>query len=85
MVRVMWFSRTTGRGYCNMLCISGLGWEMSSSFRSPVNKFQNRELRRPYVRFGSLADVLTSPRHVRFTPNYGRWAPHPSQHLAVGL
>jgi hypothetical protein len=21
------------------------------------------------VRFGSLADILTSPRHVRFTPN----------------
>ena len=26
-----------------------------------------------YVRFGSLADILTSPRHVRFTPNNGRW------------
>ena len=26
------------------------------------------------VRFGSLADILTSPRHVRFTPNNGRWA-----------
>jgi hypothetical protein len=25
------------------------------------------------VRFGSLADTLTSPRHVRFTPNNGRW------------
>jgi hypothetical protein len=24
-----------------------------------------------------------SPRHVRFTPNNGRWAAHPSQHLAV--
>ena len=33
------------------------------------------------VRFGSLADILTSPRHVRFTPNNGRWAAHPSQHL----
>ena len=32
-----------------------------------------------YVRFGSLADILTSPRHVRFTPNNGRWAAHPSQ------
>ena len=29
---------------------------------------------RGYVRFGSLADILTSPRHVRFTPNNGRWA-----------
>ena len=29
------------------------------------------------VRFGSLADILTSPRHVRFTPNNGRWAAHP--------
>jgi hypothetical protein len=37
------------------------------------------------VRYGSLADILTSPRHVRFTPNNGRWAAHPSQHLAVGL
>jgi hypothetical protein len=37
------------------------------------------------VRFGSLADILTSPRHVRFTPNNGRWAAHPSQHLAVSL
>jgi hypothetical protein len=23
------------------------------------------------VRFGSFADILTSPRHVRFTPNHG--------------
>src|SRR6478672_694595 len=37
------------------------------------------------VRFGSLADILTSPHHVRFTPNNGRWAAHPSQHLAVGF
>src|SRR5262249_32864347 len=37
------------------------------------------------VRFGSLADILTSPRHVRFHPNNGRLAAHPSQHLAVGL
>jgi hypothetical protein len=29
-----------------------------------------------------LADIVTSPRHVRFTPNHGRWAAHPSQHLA---
>ena len=39
----------------------------------------------PAVRFGSLADILTSPHHVRFTPNNGLWAAHPSQHLAVGL
>ena len=39
----------------------------------------------PNVRFGSLADILTSPRHVRFTPNNGRRAAHPSQQLAVGL
>ena len=37
------------------------------------------------VCFGSLADILTSPRHVRFTSNNGSWAAHPSQHLAVGL
>ena len=24
------------------------------------------------VRFGSLADILRSPRHVRFTPNNGQ-------------
>src|SRR6476659_2915619 len=37
------------------------------------------------VRFGLLADMLRSPRHVRFTPNNGRLAAHPSQHLAIGL
>src|SRR4029079_13970188 len=37
------------------------------------------------VRFRSLADILTSPRHVRFTPNNGRWAPHPRQHLVVSV
>jgi hypothetical protein len=43
------------------------------------------ERKRQRVRFGSKADILLSPRHVRFTPNNGRWAAHPSQHLAVGL
>src|SRR5262245_28901025 len=28
---------------------------------------------RPNVRFGSLADILTSSRHVRLTPNNGHW------------
>jgi hypothetical protein len=37
------------------------------------------------VRFGSLADIVTSPRHVRFTPNNGHSAAHPSQYLAVSL
>jgi len=37
------------------------------------------------VCFGSLADILTSPRHVRFVPNNGRWAAHPSQHLDNGF
>ena len=36
-----------------------------------------------HVRYGSLADIPTSPRHVRFTPNNGSWAAHPSQHLAA--
>ena len=36
------------------------------------------------VGLGSLADILTRPRHVRFTPNNGSWGAHPSQHLAVG-
>ena len=35
------------------------------------------------VRYGSLADIPISPRHVRFTPNNGLWAAHPSQHLAA--
>jgi len=35
------------------------------------------------VRFGSLADILTSPRHVRFTPNNGSRVTHPSQHIVV--
>jgi hypothetical protein len=34
------------------------------------------------VRYGSLADITARSRHVRFTPNNGRWAAHPSQHLA---
>ena len=37
------------------------------------------------VRFGSLADMLTSPRHLHFTPNNGRWAAHPSQHLGLSV
>ena len=34
-----------------------------------------------YVRYGSLADKVTSPGHVRFTPNNGRWTTHPIQHF----
>jgi hypothetical protein len=37
------------------------------------------------VRFGSLADKVTSPRHVRFTPNNGRWTAHPSQHFGCAF
>ena len=33
------------------------------------------------VRYGSLADILTSRRHVRFTPNYGRWR---RIHVSIG-
>ena len=33
------------------------------------------------VRNGSLADIASRPRHVRFTPNNGRWTEHPSQHF----
>jgi hypothetical protein len=29
-----------------------------------------------YVRFGSLADILISPRHLRFYPDSGRWVAH---------
>ena len=35
------------------------------------------------VRYGSEADKVTSLRHVRFTPNNGRWTALPSQHLAL--
>ena len=30
------------------------------------------------VRFGSLADIASSPHHVRFTPraDFNRWLPH---------
>jgi len=40
--------------------------------------------RMTHVRFGSLADIPTSPRHVRFTSNNGSWAAHPSQHRLLG-
>src|SRR6476620_10267728 len=30
--------------------------------------------------YGSLGDLLTSPRHVRYIPNNGSWAAHPSLH-----
>jgi hypothetical protein len=35
------------------------------------------------VCYGSLADITARPRHVRFTPNNGRWAAHPSIWLSV--
>jgi hypothetical protein len=28
------------------------------------------------VRYGSLADITARSRHIRFTPNHGRWAAH---------
>jgi hypothetical protein len=34
---------------------------------------------------GEIACRGRTPSHVRFTPNNGRWAAHPSKHLAVGL
>ena len=37
------------------------------------------------VCYGSLADKVTSPRHVRFTPNNGRWTAHPSQHFGCAF
>ena len=37
------------------------------------------------VCFGSLADIRARTGHVLFTPKNGRWAVHPSQHLAIGL
>jgi hypothetical protein len=45
----------------------------------------NAQCHRVDVRFGSLADIMTSPPRVRFTPNNGRWAAHPREHLAIGL
>jgi hypothetical protein len=37
------------------------------------------------VRYGSLADKVTSPRHDRFTPNNGRWTDIQASILAVQL
>src|SRR5450759_2619609 len=34
---------------------------------------------------GSLADMATSPEHVRFTPDNGQGVVHPHRHLAVRL
>ena len=42
---------------------------------------RNRGLGARNVRFGSLADKVTSPRHVRFTTNNGRSTAHPNQHF----
>jgi hypothetical protein len=38
-----------------------------------------------HVRLGSLADKVTSPRHVRFTPNSGRRTTHQFRILVVRL
>ena len=38
----------------------------------PARRPENCALSRVNVRFGSLADIVTSPCHVRFTPNNGR-------------
>ena len=37
------------------------------------------------VRFGSLAEILTSPRYDRFTLQNGRWTAHPSQHFGYAF
>jgi hypothetical protein len=37
------------------------------------------------VRFGSLADVGAGIGDVRFTPDSGRWAAHPSQHFGCAF
>jgi hypothetical protein len=52
--------------------------------RIELAKPRKRAHRLTNVCLGSLADIQ-NPRHVRFTPNNGRWAVHPSQHLAIGL
>ena len=48
-----------------------LGRPLGSGFRTVLS----------HVRFGSLADILTSPRHVRFTPKSG----HSSAHFALAF
>ena len=48
------------------------GWSLHQT-----KYFAGVPLRVVDVRFGSLADILASPRHVRFTPNNGHWAAHP--------
>jgi hypothetical protein len=57
------------------------GWPARSVSQSRARVYSARWCEN--VRYGSLADILTVPRHVRFTPNNGSWAAHPSQHLAV--
>ena len=60
---------------------------MSSSFRFPLNKFHKRELRRPNVCFGSLAEVTDVRRDVGFVLLRAelvcRRCREPVQHLAM--
>ena len=73
------------RQLCNTI-LSGQQSEIDQ-MKAILNRLEraNSGCPSPNVRFGSLADKPTSPCHVPFTPNNGRWAAHPSQHLAVGL
>jgi hypothetical protein len=69
----------------------GLADGLRNRFASELGSIQEKALGpiaddgESNVRFGSLADVLTSSRHDRFTPNNRRWAAHPSQHLRWSL
>jgi hypothetical protein len=42
-------------------------------------QLQRLALNGAYVRFGSLADICSAKRHVRFTPNSDRKSGHQSQ------
>jgi hypothetical protein len=57
------------------------GEDYSSILLCPSEKSVSQTRAFFVVRFGSLADILTSPRHVRCIPNNGRWAAHPRRHL----
>jgi hypothetical protein len=51
-------------------------WDVVANATSLHRRSADTRERGWYVRFESFADLRTSQRHVRFTPNNGRWAAH---------
>jgi hypothetical protein len=60
-------------------------WDVNSIFAPQLPWGPYRDLCIGHVRYGSEADIVTSPRHVRFTPNNGRCTAHPSQHFGLSV